>query len=164
MDIHSKPFPLAVFGTLREIPSDQGNARLMRIRKPLAHRKCFIPHFLPTGIWLEFKPYACGVAELFFYDPSDWGEVLSKVDSLEGLGSGGSKYGYHRTLINVRLLPDDYACDVYNKGLSLKARDLSIPREEWLFPPVAAWVYSSTAANNECKRFLGPEENPIICD
>lgn len=159
-----KSFPMAVFGTLRCIPGDQGNAALMFHKKPLAHKKCFIPHFLPTGIWLDFKQNACGVAELFFYDQSDWAEILSKVDSLEGFGGGKSKYGYHRTLMNVRLLPDDYACELYDKGIAVKQRDLQISRDEWKFPCVAAWVYSNTQANNACKAVMSPKENPIIWD
>lgn len=160
-----KSFPLAVYGTLRSIPDDQGNSSLMNIRTPIRRYKCFIPHFVPNGIWLDFKKNACGIAELFFYDQKDWPFVLENIDRLEGFDiKNGSKYGYHRTLVNVKLIPDDYACDLYEKGISFDNRDLKIPRCEWNFPSIAAWVYSNNIANNLCKINLEDSENPIISD
>lgn len=163
-ELIKKTFPIAVFGTLRSIPSDQGNSLLMFSRRPLAHKKCFIPHFLPNGIWLEFKKNSCGLAEIYFYDQKDWSFILEKIDKLEGFDQSKSKYGYHRTLMNIKLLPDDYADEMYDQGLRLKQRDLSIPREDWNFPSVAAWVYSNVNANNACKMNLKTLENPIIFD
>lgn len=160
-----QPFPLAVYGTLRSIPFDQGNSSLMFVRKPIAHKKCFIPHFVPNGIQLNFKKNACGIAELFFYDPKDWPHVLSVVDRLEGFSPNrSSSYFYHRTLINVRILPSDYGDDLYERGLEIDDRDLGIPREDWKFPAVAAWVYSNNDANHLCKINLDSFENPIISD
>lgn len=164
MKLFGKPFPIAVFGTLRSIPCDQGNSSLMFSKKPLSRKKCFIPHFLPKGIWLEFKENACGVAELFFYDPHDWAFILKKIDTLEGFSYSQSSYGYHRTLINVRLLPDDFGDDIYDQGLRLKERDFKIPRDEWNFPCIAAWVYSNLSANFSCKKTLNDQQNPIILD
>ena len=160
-DLSRGHFPIAVFGTLRCIPKDQGNSSLMFVKKPLSHKKCFIPHFLPNGMWLDFKKDACGIAEIFFYEAHDWPYVLSKIDHLEGFSKGKNKYGYRRTLMNVRMTPDDFADDLYAKGISMKDRDLSIPRKEWHFPSVAAWVYSNSLANDVCNASLSSEENPI---
>jgi hypothetical protein len=66
--------------------------------------------------------------------------------------------------MNIRLLPDDYADDIYDQGLKLKQRDLCIPREYWNFPQIAAWVYSNTKSNSTCKLNLEKSENPIIFD
>lgn len=160
-----KYFPLAVYGTLRSIPFDQGNSSLMYIREPIKHKKCFIPHFVPTGIQLYFKKNACGIAELFFYKEEDWSLILPVIDRLEGFSSHNkSPYGYKRTLINVRIIPDDYADQIYDEGIMLENRDLKIPREYWDFPKVAAWVYSNSRANNLCKQNLDNFENPIIFD
>lgn len=153
---------MAVFGTLRSIPSDQGNSSLMYIKKPISHKKCFVPHFTPNGIWLEFKENACGLAEIFFYEPTDWFSIIDKIDLLEGIKSNISQYGYRRTLMNIRLLPDDFADDLYLEGIRLKDRDLKIPKEEWKFPAIPAWVYSNDVANGLCKSVLDPKESPII--
>lgn len=137
----------------------------MSLRKPVAHKKCFIPHFVPNGIQLNFKKNACGIAELFFYDSKDWPHILSVIDRLEGFNPNtGVGFGYHRTLINVRVLPCDYADDLYEKGIKINNRDLKIPREDWKFPSIAAWVYSNNRANDLCKINLDPFENPIISD
>lgn len=160
-----KHFPIAVYGTLRSMPRDQGNASLMFSKKPIKHQKCFIPHFVPSGIWLDFKKNSSGIAEIFFYDCQDWPQILATIDKLEGFNYNGSnKYGYKRTLMNVRMLPDDYGDDFYEKGIKINDRDFGIPREDWNFPCVAAWVYSNEKANNLCKNSLNKFENPIISD
>ena len=158
-------FPLAVYGTLRSIPADQGNSSLMYRRSPAKRSKCFIPHFVPNGIQLYFKKNGCGVAELFSYDEEDWQYVLPAIDRLEGFSSNNkNSYGYKRTLINVKIIPDDYAVDLYNEGIMLDNRDLKIPRECWDFPQTPAWVYSNYRANSLCKQNLENFENPIIFD
>jgi hypothetical protein len=164
-DLAEKSFPIAVFGTLRNIPCDQGNASLMFIKKPVAHKKCFIPHFTPRGIWLNFKENACAVAELFFYSQKDWPIVLEAIDKLEGFNiKQPNYYGYQRTLMNVYLLPYDYDSEMYDMGIRIKERDLKIPKEQWTFPQIAAWVYSNNEANNLCKLNLSKIDNPIILD
>lgn len=136
----------------------------MFVRNPIKHKKCFIPHFVPDGIWLNFKKNACGIGEIFFYECQDWPHILKTIDRLEGFNHNNSRYGYKRTLMNVRIIPDDYCDDLYDKGIEIDNRDLKIPREQWDFPCVAAWVYSNHNANILCKNNLDKFENPIIID
>ena len=142
-------FPIAVFGTLRQIPSDQGNLNRMLTREPVGHRKAFIPHMLPSGIWVEFEEGASGIFEVFFYDKKDFAAVIKSVDALEGF-SPDHHYGYHRTLLNARLLPDDHSNKLFKRGIrNFDNRSLNIPKDEWEdFETVPAWAYSNIATNN----------------
>lgn len=157
------PFPIVVFGTLRCIPKNQGNASLMFIKSPIKHKKCFIPHFYPEGIWLNFKKDSCGVAEIFYYKQEDWLEIIKRLDDLESYDpESDHNHSYQRTLMKVHLLPDDYEDEIYNKGLSLNKRSFKIPRENWRFSCDLAWIYSNKNANLECDKNISKNDNPII--
>jgi hypothetical protein len=146
---YAKSFPIAVFGTLRQIPRDQGNLHRMLTRDPIGHRKAFIPHMLPSGIWVDFEEDASGLFEVFFYEEKDFPAVIKCVDSLEGF-TPDNHYGYHRTLLSAHLLPDDYPEDEFNRGIRWDNRTLNIPEDEWKdFTTVPAWAYSNAATNNQ---------------
>jgi len=156
---YETPFPIAVFGTLRQIPRDQGNLHRMMTRKPIEHRKAFVPHMSPSGIWVDFKEGASGIFEVFFYDPEDFPAVIARVDALEGF-TPDHYYGYHRTLLNVRLLPEDYPEDLFNKGIRWDNRTLGIPQKSWNdFEAVPAWAYSNIVTNN---RLAKMEDSPLL--
>jgi hypothetical protein len=145
------PFPIGVFGTLRQLPNDQGNARRMFTRQPVAHHKAFLPHFTSSGIWLDFKEGASGVLELYYYEPEDFPAVIERVDALEGFSPDHS-YGYWRTLMEVKVLPEDYTHELFNEGIHADDRDLKIPEDKWDFPCVPAWVYSNARSNHACQQ------------
>lgn len=145
------PFPIGVFGTLRQLPKPQGNTHRMYTKDPVAHMKAFLPHYTASGIWLEFKKNASAVIELFFYNPEDFPSVIERVDMLEGFSPDSRRGGYWRTLMNVRALPDDFEHDLFEVGIRQDDRDLQIPPEEWEnFPSVPAWVYSNPRSNAMC--------------
>lgn len=144
---YATSFPIAVFGTLRQIPQDQGNLHRMLVCEPIGHKKAFIPHVLPSGIWVDFKEGASGIFEVFFYDEEDYSVVIKGVDRLEGF-TPDHHYGYHRTLLNAYLLPDDYSEKLFNRGIRWENRTLEIPEDEWeLFETVPAWAYSNAKTN-----------------
>lgn len=145
------PFPIGVFGTLRRLPDNQGNANRMFTREPVVHKKAFLPHFASSGIWLNFKEGASGVLELYYYTPQDFPAVIERVDALEGFSPDHS-YGYWRTLVEVRVLPDDYEHELFETGIRVDDRDLRIPEEEWInYPTSPAWVYSNAKSNHACQ-------------
>lgn len=157
------PFPLAVFGTLRSCPMRQSNAQRMFVREPLLHCKAFLPHFSPSGIWLDFHKGTTGVFEVYFYTPEDWSVVIKSVDALEGF-TPHHNYGYNRTLMNVHLLPDDYKSHWFENGIRATSgpRDLEIPQEEWeSYPKVPCWLYSNRESNKECQKEVA-ETSPIL--
>lgn len=156
------PYPMAVFGTLRTIPCDQGNSRLMTRVAPSKHCKAFLPHFTTEDISLRFEKNASAPLELFFYDPELWREMIGPVDRLEGFHPNKPLWGYVRTLVNVRLLPDDFAEDLFLEGLNNPSRDLKIPTKDWeLYPSLPAWVYSNPAANKSANLI---SDSPVIWD
>lgn len=148
-DQYNTYFPLAVFGTLRKIPRDQGNYKnFMLTREPIKHKKAFIPHILPSGIWVNFEEGASGLFEVFFYNEEDYPYVIERVDSLEGFRPDSHYIGYHRTLLEARLLPDDYPETLFNRGIWWDNRTLEIPEKEWnKFESVPTWAYSNNATN-----------------
>jgi hypothetical protein len=144
---YAKSFPIAVFGTLRKLPCDQGNLHRMLKRDPVDHKKAFIPHILPSNIWVDFKEGASGLFEVFYYTDDDFKEVIKGVDRLESF-TPDHHYGYHRTLLSVYLLPDDYPEDDFNRGIRWDKRTLGIPEDEWKdFETVPAWAYSNAKTN-----------------
>lgn len=155
-------FPIAVFGTLRQIPRPMGNTQRMYAAEPVAVQKGFVEHCTFTGIHADFKENASGAVEVFFHQVEDFKNVIPGVDRLEGFsaGSGRNHWCYHRTLMRVRLLPDDHSNELFDRGLSWDDRDLGIPKEEWeSFPWVPAWIYTNGTANNA---MMQTEENPVI--
>lgn len=156
---YATSFPIAVFGTLRKIPHDQGNLHRMLTREPIDHRMAFIPHMLPSGIWVDFEEGASGLFEVFFYDKKDFPDVIRSVDSLEGFRAD-HHYGYWRTLLSAHLLPNDYPKDLFNRGIRWDNRTLEIPEDEWSdFETVPAWAYSNSETNNALKEM---ENSPLL--
>lgn len=147
---YSMPFPIAVFGTLRKLPGGHYNTKLMYTKEPSAHCKAFLPHFVPVGIWLNFEQDAAGTFEIYFYKPEDFEEVIKEVDRLEGFSPQNNPHGYIRTLMKVRILPDDYQHKTFDEHINYGGRNLQIPPEEWdAYPSVPAWVYSNVTANEK---------------
>lgn len=152
IDKYDVPFPMAVFGTLRQLPTGQGNSGLMFVREPIFHCKAFLPHFTPEGIWLNFSENSSGAFEIYFYEPKDFPAVIERVDCLEGFNSRipHKHWGYCRTLMKVKILPDNFQHEIFDTGIKMRIRDLRIPKETWdSFDDVPAWVYSNTAANDQ---------------
>ena len=158
-DKYNVPFPIGVFGTLRQLPNDQGNARRMFTRQPVIHQKAFLPHYTSSGIWLDFKEGASGVIELYYYKAEDFPAVIERVDALEGFSPDHS-FGYWRTLMEVKVLPDDYEHELFETSIRTGDRDLCIPEEKWDFPCVPAWVYSNADSNRACQScFCNPHDD-----
>lgn len=158
-DRYATYFPIAVFGTLRQIPRDQGNLHRMLTRDPVDHKKAFIPHMLPSGIWVDFEEGASGLFEVFFYDKKDFTAVIKSVDALEGF-TPDRHWGYHRTLLKARVLPDDYADGLFNRGIRWDNRTLDIPENEWEnFEAVPVWAYSNKETNHALKEM---ENSPLL--
>ena len=158
---YATSFPIAVFGTLRQIPSNQGNLHRMLTHEPVDHRMAFIPHMLPSGIWVDFEEGASGLFEVFFYDKKDFPDVIRSVDALESF-SPDHHYGYHRTLLRAHLLPDDYpkAKWKFEKGIRWDNRTMGIPEDEWSnFETVPAWAYSNSETNKGLKEM---DNSPLL--
>jgi gamma-glutamylcyclotransferase (GGCT)/AIG2-like uncharacterized protein YtfP len=155
---YNDPHPFAVFGTLRKIPSNQGNARLMRGYTD--HQKGFLPHFIAKGITLYFQKNATVPVEVFSYDPDYWKHVVSDLDRLERFTPNRPPGHYVRTLMNVKILPPEYKETIFEEGLVLSERNLNISYKKWdEFKNVQAWVYSSPKANLLAAKL---ENSPIV--
>ena len=156
------PFPMGVFGTLRMIPKDQGNNRLM-LRMPIAlHCRGFLPHFVAKGIDLYAEENASAPIEIFFYDPQEWRKMIPLVDQLEGVYQDKTYSGYNRTLMFAKILPNDFAEEEFNLGIEWQERNLKIEPDKWeQFPSVPVWVYSNDSANADAVNF---KNNPILLE
>lgn len=153
-DIH----PFAVFGTLRKIPEDQGNARL--IRGYQKHQKGFLPNFIARGLTLYAVPYQSVPVEIFYYSPKQWEKTVKLLDHLESFDPNQEPRHYVRTLANVRILPEDYIENVFEEGLMLQERSLNISYTKWhTFESIPAWIYSTKKSNSISKKY---DQNPII--
>ena len=166
---YSIPFPIGVFGTLRIIPEDQGNASLMFRREPNFHCKAFLPHFTANGLSLEYKEGASAIFEVFFYDREDWKKVIIATDHLEGFcPDDGRPRHYQRTLVEMRLLPFNYAEALFNESIHPRGwtgfnpdRSLKIPEEEWFdYPGVPTWVYSNIETNLAVTKLCSEPSDP----
>lgn len=146
-----QPFPMGVFGTLR---SGMGNNHRMHKGQVTKVRKAFMPHFIAHGLSISFKEGSSAPFEVFFYSPEEWKKMIPGVDSLEGFRPGSRyKYGYHRTLANLRLLPEDFEHDLFKYVNLGDFRDLEIPQEQWeSFQWVPCWVYSSMSQNEKAQK------------
>ncbi len=148
------PFPMGVFGTLRD---GHGNNRLMHRAEIGLHVRGFMPHFIAHGLSISFRKNATAPFEAFFYRPEEWKKMIPSVDSLEGFSPTWAErqdYGYYRTLAYIHLLPASYEHNLFpppdQRGWrSLGAdRDLQIPPEQWgQYERVPCWVYSSKTSN-----------------
>ena len=149
------PFPMGVFGTLRV---NQGNNPLMhRNGTPKGHKKAFLPHFFAHGLSIRFHDNASAPFDIFYYEPDQWAKMISSVDGLESFSPryyDDQSYGYYRTLVTLRLLPDDYEdkffpknskCEIYGE------RDMKIDSKTFdKYDSQPAWVYSSIKSNEAC--------------
>lgn len=152
------PFPMGVFGTLRE---RHWNNRLMHRSEIGAHFKAFMPHFIAKGLTISFSEGASAPFEIFCYKSSDWKKMIPSVDSLEGFRSGDfcaedafklKSYGYFRTLAWLHVLPDDFSHKLFEESYLSGSRNLEIPQNTWEnYPKVPCWVYSSVTQNEAAK-------------
>ena len=157
-------FPIAVFGTLRKIPRPMGNTqRMYEAHEPASVRKGFIEHCTFVGIKTEFKQGGSGAVEVFFHEPEQFSEVIPSIDRLEGFSPGSGRrygYGYHRTLLRARLLPDDHSNTLFDRGINWDDRDLGIGQSEWKeFPWVPVWMYSNRRTNESLSDI---KDGPLI--
>lgn len=170
------PFPMGVFGTLRQ---GWGNHWLMGRKKSKlvlpgepthcyeAHYKAFMPHFVAQGLSIHYSPGSSAVFEVFAYDPENWQKMIPRVDRLEGFlpedAHNKRSWGYHRTLTWMQILPADFTHDQFDTANRWGGkRDLQIPVAEWKnYPKIPCWVYSSVAEN-----VLSAEakKSPVIWD
>lgn len=152
------PFPMGVFGTLRE---GQGNNHRMYRGKIARHQKAFLPNFIARSLSILFNKDSVAPFEVFFYpNQKEWNKMIPSVDSLEGFSpeyhdgdfidentEADARMGYHRTLVWLHLLPEDYDHPIYHQDLWGR-RDLKIPSEEWnQYEKIPCWVYSSISQN-----------------
>jgi len=175
-DRYDYPFPMAVFGTLREYPNSQGNSRKMYAYgdvTPVAHLTGFLPHTKPDGINLDFDKDYPGPFEIFFYTPDDWQKVIGPIDDLEGFEPKKRTHGnwyYVRTLMAVRLLPekeawwhDTFAQEIWQSNNSSYGGRIKLsidPERFGDFRTVPAWVYSNEECNDAIKA-LG-QDSPVL--
>ena len=164
------PFPMGVFGTLRK---GWGNTRLMGFHNGpyeyISHHKAFLPHFVAVGLAIHHEEGASAVFEVFTYDPENWTAMIPRVDSLEGFSprlSHTRRSWYHRTLVSLRVLPDEFEheefCGRGSGGGWRDKRTLDIPMDDWdKYPVLPCWVYSSVEENTASKK---SSDTPIIWD
>lgn len=160
-DMWQTPFPIGVFGTLRR---NRGNHSLMYGYKKW--NKAFLPHFYPSGLSLQHHQGATAPFEVYFYNSKNWGQMIPFVERLEGFRPTSKQhYGYHRTLVRLHILPDDFYHPQWEENIDwMKMFDpqvkLEISQKDWhKYPTIPAWVYSNCRANNSS---LQTDESPII--
>lgn len=142
------PFPMAVFGTLRE---GEGNNRLMRMNgTPSGIARAFLPNFVAVGISLQGQPGASAPFEIFHYEPEEWNKMISRVDGLEGFSFNGRHVAdtwYLRTLAMLRILPDGDTTPFPTLRQATR-RNLGIPQDQWEnYQEIPCWIYSNPQAN-----------------
>lgn len=150
------PFPMGVFGTLRE---GQYNHHLMRLGTFYKSQKAFMPNFVAEGLSLKAKAKATAPFEVYFYNREEWNKIIERVDALESFsprmaglpGSDTWSYGgYYRTLSYLHILPDEYdlPTDLWGE------RNLGIPENEWeKYERIPCWVYSNRKNNSICNGY-----------
>lgn len=164
------PFPMAVFGTLR---ANQGNHPLMGLLvgqesqgevrnawgRPLSDArygrvmKTVLPNFAADGIHLVAWPGNCVFFEVYVYDTENFTKVLPRIDGLEGFRPGDAdRSWYFRTLVNLRVLPDDFPTPERLGAV------LDLPADIESLAIVPAWIYSSKQEN---ERSLAVPGTPI---
>lgn len=151
-------FPFAVFGTLR---NNCGNNHLMHLGKIKSQTKGFIRHFYAHQIRLHCCEGSTVPVEIFEYEDANFNIVLDPVDSLEGFHIKRASGVYHRTLMEVNVLPNDFKHDLFPSYPTLWGeRDLEIPQELWAeFPTINCWVYSFAKENEKVNKL---KDNPIV--
>jgi gamma-glutamylcyclotransferase (GGCT)/AIG2-like uncharacterized protein YtfP len=154
------PFPLAVFGTLRD---GMENNHLMHLGRIQAHHRAFLPHFVACDIELRYRRGATAPFEIFVYESDEWHKIIGPVDRLEDFSPDVSlEHGYHRTLAWLRLLPADYDHPAYTGAMLRGERDLGIDPATWvMYERVPCWIYANLAQN---RRGSHEADCPIIWD
>jgi gamma-glutamylcyclotransferase (GGCT)/AIG2-like uncharacterized protein YtfP len=160
------PFPVAVFGTLR---NGCGNNPRMHGGRVADHRRAFLPHYSAKGLMVSFDENASAPFEVFYYEPDEWNKMIPGVDRLESFypaanfdNTNGSYY--YRTLMGLRLLPADFSHRLFpsdrpNLG---EYRSLGIDPATWdTFEMVPAWVYSRIDDNNRADATVGAA-SPVL--
>ena len=163
------PFPMGVFGTLRK---GWGNDPLMHRGKVAAWTRAFLPHFTASGLTIHCTEGGSAPFEIYFYNKAEWDKMIPSVDRLEGFHpqylderrpGEWADYGYHRTLVWLSLLPEEFAEHPPYMGRgrgSWGERNLEIGTATWKdYDRVPCWVYSNGKANREVKKLEG---NPLI--
>jgi hypothetical protein len=170
---YSWPFPMGVFGTLRE---HQGNNGRMRAGKISEHRVGFLRHFYASGLSVGFDRNSCAPFEVFYYDPAEWKKMIPGVDRLEGFSPESARehdWGYYRTLVWVNLLPKGTVNKWFPEGRAdlYERRDMAIDPKAWDdHEAVPCWVYSNMTTNRRLNETIcEPKEakskfnsNPLI--
>lgn len=162
------PFPMGVFGTLRIAhgnsilmgskvgsPKIEDDDRFYRHRANTqfnSHHKAFLPHFFASGLSLHDCEGDSAVFEVYDFTSENWNKMIRGVDRLESfspMSKGRHQWGYWRTLVWMRILPDDYSHPMFtNSVLHGPKRTLDIPQNEWdQFAKCPCWVYSSIGVN-----------------
>jgi len=131
--------------------------------KVLKHRNAFLPHFFARGLSIYYKQNSTAPFEVFYYEPEQWAKMIIVADDLEYFDPC-RKRGYYRTLVWLRLLPEDYedeqrfpkySIDFYNGD-----RNMEIAPELWKnYEKVPCWVYSNIKANVQVVK---EDQSPII--
>jgi len=159
-----KIYPVATFGTLRWGWNGQkagGNHHLMKGYS--AHKKAFLPHFIAESLAIHHKRNSCAPFEIFEYDEVNYNKMIPRVDALESFNPNRKQfdeYYYHRTLANLRVLPDDFNHELFNKIDLWRERDLDIPSSQWeQFPIMRCWIYSSIKENRLSLKY---DDSPVI--
>lgn len=159
------PFPMGVFGTLRE---GHGNNRLMHRADISKYRLAFLPHFYASGLSVGHRKNSTAPFEVFYYKPEEFVKMIQRVDGLESFspqhchGSGNNGY-YYRTLVWLHLLPEGYVDRWFPQGRSpdlWEDRNMEIPPKNWAtYEKVPCWVYSNMRATIEVAKEVN---HPII--
>ncbi len=146
-------FPLAVFGTLRSIPKDQGNVKWFQGIKPSKIEKGFLKNCEPEGIYLNACLGNNGPFEVYYFNQDSFAKMIPSIDRLESFSPCDMEgFYYQRTLVYINLLPDGFEEDVFSKGIGPKL-SLKID-EDKEFEKIPCWIYSNNKVNKVLNKDL----------
>lgn len=150
-------FPLAVFGTLRSIPKDQGNMKWFQGIEPCKIEKGFLKNCSPHLIYLNVSIGNYGPFEVYYFDKESFLKMIPSIDTLESFSAKNMRGNYYqRSLVYINLLPERFKEDVFAKGIG---DELSLDIDESQeFEKIPCWVYS----NKQVNKVLG--EDLIWCN
>jgi gamma-glutamylcyclotransferase (GGCT)/AIG2-like uncharacterized protein YtfP len=153
-------FPVGVFGTLRR---GQSNAALMTGFQ--TWHKGYLPHFVARGYRLFHRRGSAAPFEVYTFAEADWPAVMARLDALEEFTPEGEGAGdYHRTLMEVSLLPEGFAHPLFDAAGHITPdspeRDLGNPAGiGGVAGRVTCWVYSSVGENGRSVEY---EDSPVL--